>query len=127
MAGLVAIYDTDNWVYLRVSFNEKLGRTLAILISDNGNYDEPLPTEIAIEDVRRIFLAVDFAREFFQFQFSRDGMNWVPIGPDFESANLSDEHCGGLGFTGTFIALCAQDLSGSRLPADFDHFEYREL
>ncbi|MCX7739824.1 MAG: hypothetical protein N2047_02230 [Meiothermus sp.] len=32
-----------------------------------------------------------------------------------------------MGFTGTFIGLCAQDLSGARLPADFDYFTYRPL
>jgi xylan 1,4-beta-xylosidase len=126
MAGLAAIYDTYNWVYLRISSDEKLGKTLALLESDNGSYEEPLSQEIPVAGAR-IFLAVDFDREVFRFQFSDDGANWRPIGPDFQSAKLSDEHCGGLGFTGTFVALCAQDLSGSRLPADFDYFEYREL
>jgi xylan 1,4-beta-xylosidase len=127
MAGLVAIYDTANWVYLRTSRDEKLGRTLAILTSDNGSYGEPLPEEVPIETGKQIFLAVDFDQEIFRFQFSLDGEKWTMIGPDFKSARLSDEHCGGLGFTGTFIALCAQDLSGGRLPANFDYFDYREL
>jgi xylan 1,4-beta-xylosidase len=126
MAGLVAIYDTVNWVYLRLGFDEKLGRTLAILASDNGTYDEPLGEEIPIKGVGQVFLAVDLDHETFRFLFSNDGADWVRIGPDFESAKLSDEHCGGLGFTGTFIALCAQDLSGNRLAADFDYFDYRE-
>jgi xylan 1,4-beta-xylosidase len=126
MAGLVAIYDTSNWVYLRIGFNEKLGRTLAILTSDNGGYDEPLAEEVPLDGGERVFLAVDFNQAAFRFQFSNEGATWVPIGPDFESAKLSDEHCGGLGFTGTFIALCAQDLSGNRLAADFDYFDYRE-
>jgi xylan 1,4-beta-xylosidase len=126
MAGLAVIYDTYNWVYLRIS-RDQLGRTLALITSDNGNYDEPLAEEVSVEDTPRIFLAVEFDNEVFRFQFSRDGASWVPIGPDFPSAKLSDEYCGGLGFTGTFIALCAQDLSGNRLPADFDYFEYREL
>jgi xylan 1,4-beta-xylosidase len=126
MAGLVAIYDTANWVYLRISRDEKLGRTLATLTSDNGDYGEPLPREFPIEEAGRVFLAIDFDQEIFRFQFSPDGAEWIPIGPDFKSARLSDEHCGGLGFTGTFIALCAQDLSGRRLPADFDYFDYRD-
>lgn len=127
MAGLVSIYDTYNWVYLRIGYDEKLGKTLAILTSDNGIYDEPLAQEMPKAGARRIFLGVDFDKEVFRFQYSGDGANWTLIGPDFESAKLSDEYCGGLGFTGTFIALCAQDLSGCRLPADFDYFSYREL
>lgn len=127
MAGLVTIYDTSNWVYLRISYDEKLGKSLGILTSDNRAYDEPLAREISIEGLRRVFLAVDFNREVFQFQYSRDGSSWTLLGPNFKSAKLSDEYCGGLGFTGTFIALCTQDLSGSRLPADFDYFDYREF
>jgi xylan 1,4-beta-xylosidase len=127
MAGLVAIYDTYNWVYLCLSYDERLGKSLALLTSDNGAYDEPLTRAIPIERAGPVFLGVDFDKEAFRFQYSSDGTNWIHLGPDFESARLSDEHCGGLGFTGTFVALCAQDLSGGRLPADFDYFEYLEL
>src|SRR5215831_7962952 len=83
--------------------SRKLGATLAILTSDNGSYDEPLTNEISVKGALRVFLAVDFEKEV--FQFSHDGTNWIPIGPDFGSAKLSDEHCGGRGFTGTFIAI----------------------
>jgi len=31
-----------------------------------------------------------------------------------------------LAFTGAFVGMCCQDLSGHRLPADFDYFEYSE-
>ena len=31
-----------------------------------------------------------------------------------------------LAFTGAFVGMCCQDLSGHRLPADFDDFEYSE-
>ena len=127
MAGLVAIYDTYNWVYLCISHHERLGKTLALLASDNGAYDEALADPISIERASSVSLRVDFDKEVFRFHYSIDGTNWTGLGPEFESARLSDEHCGGLGFTGTFIALCAQDLSGGRLPADFDYFEYREL
>ena len=37
MAGLACFYDTNNWVYLRVSRHEDIGRALAILICDNGS------------------------------------------------------------------------------------------
>jgi len=30
-------------------------------------------------------------------------------------------------FTGAFSGLCCQDLSGERLHADFDYFEYRDV
>jgi xylan 1,4-beta-xylosidase len=126
MAGLACFYDTRNWVYLRVSRDENLGKSLAILMSDNGRYDEPMDGEICVEGSPWTFLRVEFEQAVFRFRYSRDARTWSDIGPVFPSANLSDEHCGGLAFTGTFLALCVQDLSGARLPADFDYFEYEE-
>jgi xylan 1,4-beta-xylosidase len=32
----------------------------------------------------------------------------------------------GWGFTGAFLGICCQDLSGRRRHADFDWFEYTE-
>ncbi|RIH90422.1 Beta-xylosidase [Meiothermus granaticius NBRC 107808] len=125
MAGLVCFYDTGNWVYLRVSRDEQLGKTLNILTCDNGHYDEPLAQEIPIEGLGRVYLRVRFARETFSFAYSANGQDWQPIPLQFPAYKLSDDYCRGLGFTGTFIGLCAQDLSGSRLPADFDFFSYR--
>jgi xylan 1,4-beta-xylosidase len=126
MAGLACFYDTNNWVYLRVSHDEQLGRTLSLLSSDNGEYDEPLSEGMKLEKQGVIYLRVDFKKQLFHFSFSYDSFSWLPIGPAFHSAKLSDDHCGGLAFTGTFICLCAQDLSGQRLAADFDYFEYVE-
>ncbi len=127
MAGLVCYYDSGNWVYLRLSRDEQLGKTLAILTCENGHYDEPLGREIPIPDWPRVHLRVRYQREFFSFAYSPDGQRWQEIPQRFESYKLSDEHCRGLGFTGTFIGLCAQDLSGRRRHADFDYFIYREL
>ena len=41
---------------------------------------------------------------------------------------LSDEATapGQPNFTGAFIGMACQDMSGAGLPADFDYFEYRE-
>jgi xylan 1,4-beta-xylosidase len=42
---------------------------------------------------------------------------------------ISDEAGKGEGasFTGAFIGMCCQDLSGQARPADFDAFGYRPL
>jgi len=56
-------------------------------------------------------------------------VNWKRIGGDFDASNLSDEFDEGGGdahFTGAFVGLCCQDLSGSNIPADFDYFTYCE-
>lgn len=125
MAGLAAYYNSENWVYLRLSRDEALGNTLNILVCDNRRYSEPI-AEVAIGEARRVGLRLTFAGPTFYFECTLDGQNWQRIGPEFEAAKLSDDYCQGLSFTGTFIALCAQDLSGRRQHADFDYFSYRE-
>lgn len=127
MAGLSAYYDSRHWVYLRVSRDEMLGKTLNLLVCDQNIPSEPLEREVSIEGWDRVYLRVTFERATFQFSYSSDGQTFLEIGPKFESYKLSDDYCNGLAFTGTFIALSAQDLSGTRKHADFDFFEYREL
>jgi xylan 1,4-beta-xylosidase len=127
MAGLIAYYDSKHWVYLRISRDEQLGKTLNLLVCDQGIYSEPLEQDIPIPNTGNIYLRVKFNRAHFQFSYSSDNQNWQEIGPTFESSHLSDDYCNGLAFTGTFIALCVQDLAGTRLHADFDFFEYLEM
>lgn len=127
MAGLSAYYDSRHWVYLRVSRDERQGKTLNLLVCDRNIPSEPLEREVSIEGWNRVYLRVRFERASFQFFYSSDGERWLEIGPEFESYKLSDDYCNGLAFTGTFIAVCAQDLAGTRQHADFDFFEYREL
>ncbi len=127
MAGLSAYYDSRHWVYLRVSRDETLGKTLNLLVCDRNMPSEPLEREVSIDGWARVYLRVRFDRSTFQFSYSSDGETWLEIGPKFESHRLSDDYCNGLAFTGTFITLSAQDLAGTRHHADFDFFEYREL
>ncbi len=124
MAGLAVFYDTKHWVYLRVSNHETLGKTLSIMVCDANQYSEPLPKEVPISELEAVHLQVQFKRKTFCFAYSTDGQTWHPIGTDFELYKLSDDYCNGLSFTGVFIALCAQDLAGTKLAADFDYFEY---
>ena len=127
MAGIAAYYDTKHWVYLRVSSDETCGKTLNILVCDALRYSEPLPAEISIENWDSVHLRINFERHTFYFAYSSDGITWQRIDHDFETYKLSDDYCNGLSFTGAFIALCAQDLSGARLHADFDYFEYTHV
>ncbi|MNJ47011.1 Beta-xylosidase [compost metagenome] len=103
--------------------------------SDRGAYDEPLGAPISIEGWERCYMKAVIRREALQFYYSRDGKEWLLIGGEMDATKLSDEHAelvkDGValdqGFTGAFIGICAQDLSGQRRHADFDYFTYREL
>lgn len=135
MAGLVYYYNKRNYYYLRVSYDEELGKCLGIMTSDQGVYDEPLDQEVRIDGWERVYLKLALDYDAAQFYYSRDGKEWTAIGPVLAAGAISDDNVetirGGIlldqGFTGAFIGICAQDLSGRMLHADFDYFAYREL
>ncbi|MCI3920770.1 glycoside hydrolase family 43 protein [Paenibacillus sp. TRM 82003] len=134
MAGLVYYYNAKNWYYLRISRDETIGKCLGLMISDQGVYDEPLEQEVSVEGLGRVYLKLTLEYERAQFYYSADGALWTAIGPVLDAAKMSDENVeakrGGVmmdqGFTGAFVGVCAHDLSGTRKPADFDYFAYRE-
>ncbi len=125
MAGLICWYDTQTHFYLRVSFDEQLGKNIAIIGCDNGVPIEPSPPQ-AIGDWHRIFMRAEIADDQLRFAASPDGKNWRYIGPMLDASKLSDDYGTGLHFTGSFVGLCCQDLGGTRKAADFDYFELRQ-
>jgi len=133
MSGLVYYYNTKNYYYLFVSWDEHKGKCLGIISSDRGVYDEPLAEPIALKGEQTYLKAVA-NRDKLQFYYSEDGAQWLAVGPVLDASIISDEHAelvkDGImldqGFTGAFIGLCAQDLGGTRQYADFDYFYYEE-
>ncbi len=125
MAGLIAYYDTENHYYLRISHDETLGRSLNIIATDADHSCEVLPQDIPVPATGAIDLRLTLNKADLQFEFALPGGEWQKIGPVLNGAILSDDYHH-LGFTGTFVGLCCQDLSGARLAADFARFDYRE-
>ena len=69
---------------------------------------------------------VDFERLRFAYRIGGGAWNWLP--ELFDASILSDEATapGAPNFTGAFVGMACQDMSGTAHPADFDCFEYRE-
>ena len=69
---------------------------------------------------------VDYER--LRFAWRLPGGAWQWLAEQFDASILSDEASApGLpNFTGAFIGMACQDLSGAGLHADFDWFAYRE-
>ncbi len=132
MAGLVTYYNTRNHAYLHITAHPESGaRLLRLLVNRDGVPSEPcaplaLPASGALE------LGVDIETDRIQFRSRLPGADWHAFGPSLPADFLSDEfacqqHNGffhSFGFTGNFIGLACQDLAGTRLHADFDHFDY---
>jgi len=140
-AGLVCYYNAHKYHYLYVSIDEQ-GRRFVDIMScagdpttatsfplregqtDPATFDQRyrLPAEGAVWLRCRVDHAV------LRFAWSTDGTAWQDLPGTLDYSVISDE--GGKGehrsFTGAFVGMCCQDLSGQGCPADFDYFEYRE-
>lgn len=125
MAGLIAYYDTANHYYLRLSRDEIVGRNLNIIATDSATSAEVLSEDVPVPDTGAIGMRLTLKGAALQFEYSVPGGDWTPIGPVLNGAILSDDYYH-LGFTGAFVGLCCQDISGRKLHADFSHFIYQE-
>ncbi|SHE52200.1 xylan 1,4-beta-xylosidase [Mariniphaga anaerophila] len=133
MAGLVFYYNTMHMHYAHVSYNEETDtKYLQIISADNGAFSEPLESIVEIIG-DRVYLKGNMNREDLQFYYSLDDENWEKLGPVLDASILSDDYVRDNGlhyraaFTGSFVGICCQDLSGRKKHADFDWFEYKEL
>ena len=130
MAGLICMYDNINLYYMHVTYQEGLGRCIDIHSFISAEYGEPLnQNRISIKDEGPVYLRVKVDYDKLRFFYSEDGKNWNFTGVILDASTLSDEFDKGGGdahFTGAFVGICCQDLSGAGKPADFDYFEYSE-
>ncbi len=126
-AGLICLYDQENLFYLKMGFDEELGRMVEIMTRNNGALDFPLTQPVSIPSTGRWVLAVEVDYDRLQFSHGPEGGPLTPLGDAFDASILSDEYCREGRFTGAFVGLCCQDLTGGRQHADFDWFEYEEV
>lgn len=124
MAGLVCLHDTGNFIYLRVS-HDNGRKALGIMVCDNNANGYPVD-DVAIPEHTPIRLRVEVKTRELRFFYSCGTDPFHPIGPAFDTVALTDDHSALTGYTGAFVGLCCQDLTGTRTPADFDYFEYSE-
>jgi xylan 1,4-beta-xylosidase len=91
---------------------------------------DALTPPVAIPAGKPVHLRVEVDYERLHFAYRVEGVDddwrWLP--QQFDASILSDEATApGLpNFTGAFVGIACQDMSGARCPADFDWFEYLE-
>lgn len=125
MAGLICLYDTDNYFYLHITWDEELGKCISILTAENKKYEYPIGFK-PIKNGDRIYLKVKVDHDKLRFFYSTESEDkYEEIGPVFDASILSDEACNEGWFTGAMVGICCQDLTGFRTYADFDYFEYK--
>ncbi|WP_254898106.1 hypothetical protein [Kitasatospora sp. NA04385] len=133
-AGLVHLYNTELWHYLHLSWDEALGRVLRLGVCDRGRYTEPAAPAPVGAGPLRLRLEVHGAAARFAWTPAGGAPRWRPAGPELDASRLSDDyatvgdahtgHYTSWGFTGAFTSVCAQDLTGARMPAAFSAPSY---
>lgn len=132
MAGIAAYYNTLNWYYARLTWHDVYGQCVDVVSSDRGrltNASRPVPLSDPAAGVT-LRAELDGAALRFGYAFPGEEPRWWPETHD--ASTLSDEYALELydqgekasGFTGAFFALWANDLTGGRLPADFEYVTY---
>lgn len=131
MAGLTCFYNTENYMYAYVSYDEdRKCRILDILVCGHGKTSAELGEErISIPDqISAVCLEVQVNREKLQFYYRWEKEPWKPMGEELPADHLSDDYIrdSALVFTGAMVGICVQDLYDHSAYADFDSFYYRE-
>lgn len=124
MAGLILMYDTDNYLYLHVSRDEDCGKCIALLKAENKKY-EYLTEYLPIYSGLPIYLKADMRNGYITFSYRLEGSDWQTIAENIDGSFMSDEACTEGWFTGAMAGICCQDLTGFGKYADFDWFEMK--
>lgn len=128
VAGMALYYDTTNYFYLNISWDEEKGRVLSVLVCDHGVMKCNGAKCKLKNQKEEIYMRMAVHNNELQFYWSDDGETYEQIGDLLDATQLSDDYYDetkhGLRFTGTFIVLCCQDTSGQRRPAEFEYFIY---
>ena len=129
MAGLVCYYNSAKFHYLYVSHDEAIGKHVRVMtcLPDQVQSDV-FTAPLAIPAGHRVHLRVEVDYERLRFAYQVEGRDWQWLPQQFDASILSDEATApGLpNFTGGFVGMACQDMAGTAMPADFDHFEYVE-
>jgi xylan 1,4-beta-xylosidase len=129
MAGLVCYYGCSKFHYLHVSHDETLGKYVRVLSAlPDAPVADVMTAPTPIEAGKPVGLRVEVDEERLCFAFRVGDGPWQPLRQIFDASILSDEaqRPGTPNFTGAFVGLACQDLSGADRHADFDYFFYRE-
>jgi xylan 1,4-beta-xylosidase len=131
LAGLVCYYNSTKFHYLYLSHDETVGKHLRVMscAPDSPQADAfTPPIELPTGRPVHLRVEVDYERMHFGYRVEGADQDWHWLPQQFDASILSDE-CTAPGqpnFTGAFVGMACQDLSGTAKPADFDFFEYQE-
>jgi xylan 1,4-beta-xylosidase len=129
MAGLICYYGQPKFHYFYISSDETHGKHARVMSSlPDSTVGDAFTAPIPLPNGKPVQLRceVDEERLLFGYRLPDGDWNWLPL--HFDASILSDEAAapGAPNFTGAFVGMACNDMSGAGLHADFDYFEYVE-
>ena len=130
MAGLTCYYNSKKYFYLHVTFDEDNGRVLDLsMCLNNWHSQYPMTAPIVLPEKGTISLKASVVHDAVRFAYRTEGQPWQELGLTLDYSVLCDEVGDGgadANFTGSFVGICCQDLTGQKLPAVFSSVNYQE-
>jgi xylan 1,4-beta-xylosidase len=129
LAGLMLYYNAAKYHYFYISTDEKIGKHVRVMSSiPDGVVADAFTPMIPIPSGKIVEMRAEVDEERLYFGYRVGGGAWTWLPQVFDASILSDEANapGAPNFTGNFVGMSCNDMSGTARPADFDYFEYRE-
>ncbi len=133
MAGLVCYYNSYHYHYVHL-YGSDCGTKKFINIMSCNKLEAGLKVEpIEVTDAEKIYLKADFNGSELQFYYAVEEGQWLAIDLVLDGSELSDDYVRDSdkryrpAFTGAFVGICCQDISGQGQHADFEYFSYKEI
>jgi len=125
-AGLICYYNSTKFYYLHLTRDDGRRQLQLMIASPDTGRSEMIMIEADLPDgIIGLRAEVDYDQLRFAWQGGASE-DWRPVPQVFDASILSDEAtlAGLPNFTGTFVGMACQDMSGTALPADFAFFRY---
>ena len=130
MSGIVCYYNTGHFFYLNVSGGSDGKPCLNLIWADNFAHHEALDSPVQLTSATEVRLKVVWDAWDFKFYYAQGDADWIQVGEIYDGSILSDDYVRDgsdryrPAFTGTFVGICCQDLTGGKAHADFRWVEY---
>ena len=92
---------------------------------DDGQSVFSLESNLVAVESRELFLRATLSGAELQFSWSYQDRDYQNIGPVLDASILSDDYGTRWGFTGTFVGMACQDLTGNNMTAEFEYLEIK--
>lgn len=127
--GLILFYDTENWIYQMVYFDEENQvYILQLMVADLRTF-RFASEAIVLSSHAPVKLKAEVCNENVQFYFAEQNSAFLPLGTPLPAHHLSDDYIEKMkrmAFTGAMIGICCQDMDDHSAFADFTYFYYEE-